>query len=65
MEEVKKEGRIALPMVVLAALQYMLPVVSVIMAGHLSQFSLSTVAIATSLTNVTSLVFLFFFYPFI
>ncbi|OMP04700.1 Multi antimicrobial extrusion protein [Corchorus olitorius] len=53
MEELKKGSRIAAPMVAVALLQYLLQVVSVIMVGHLGQLSLSSVAIATSLTNVT------------
>ncbi|KAI4352153.1 hypothetical protein L6164_006433 [Bauhinia variegata] len=52
-EELKKEGAIAAPMVVVTILQYLVQVVSVIMVGHLGQLSLSSVAIATSLTNVT------------
>ncbi|XVF70318.1 hypothetical protein PTKIN_Ptkin11bG0152100 [Pterospermum kingtungense] len=53
MEELKKASRIAAPMVAVTVLQYLLQVVSVIMVGHLGQLSLSSVAIATSLTNVT------------
>ncbi|KAL7614207.1 hypothetical protein Lser_V15G05374 [Lactuca serriola] len=51
--EVKKMGRIAVPMVVVAALQYLMQMVAVIMVGHVDQLSLSSLAIATSLTNVT------------
>ncbi|KAK7374859.1 hypothetical protein VNO80_08302 [Phaseolus coccineus] len=51
-EEMKKVRRIAAPMVVASVLQYLLPVVSLIMVGHLNQLALSSVAIATSLTNV-------------
>jgi MATE family multidrug resistance protein len=46
-------GRIAAPMVATTVLQYLLQVVSVMMVGHLNQLSLSSVAIATSLTNVS------------
>ncbi|KAK9194502.1 hypothetical protein WN944_005209 [Citrus x changshan-huyou] len=53
MEELKKTGRIAAPMVAVSVLQYLLQVVSTVMVGHLSQLALSSVAIATSLTNVT------------
>ncbi|KAJ1443206.1 Multi antimicrobial extrusion protein [Sesbania bispinosa] len=53
MEELKKVGRIAAPMVVTTVLQYLLQVVSVVMVGHLSQLSLASVAIATSVTNVS------------
>jgi len=52
-EEMKKVGRIAAPMVVASVLQYLLQVVSLIMVGHLNQLALSSVAIATSLTNVS------------
>ncbi|CAI9270788.1 unnamed protein product [Lactuca saligna] len=51
--EVNKMGRIAVPMVVVAALQYLMQMVAVIMVGHVDQLSLSSLAIATSLTNVT------------
>ncbi|XP_071694880.1 protein DETOXIFICATION 14-like [Rutidosis leptorrhynchoides] len=51
--EVKKVGAIAAPMVVVAMLQYMMQMVAVVMVGHVDQLSLSSVAIATSLTNVT------------
>ncbi|RDY11147.1 Protein DETOXIFICATION 14 [Mucuna pruriens] len=52
-EELKKVGTIAAPMVVASVLQYLLQVVSMIMVGHLGQLSLASVAIATSLTNVS------------
>ncbi|KAJ0042971.1 hypothetical protein Pint_18695 [Pistacia integerrima] len=52
-EELKKGSRIAAPMVAVSVLQYLLQVVSVVMVGHVSQLALSSVAIATSLTNVT------------
>ncbi|XP_019227271.1 PREDICTED: protein DETOXIFICATION 2-like isoform X2 [Nicotiana attenuata] len=52
-EELKKLTRIAAPMVAVSVLQYLLQVVSVMMVGHLDQISLSSVAIATSITNVT------------
>ncbi|KAM5569523.1 hypothetical protein ABKV19_016842 [Rosa sericea] len=51
--ELKKEGIIAAPMVAVTVLQYLLQLVSMIMVGHLDQLSLSSVAIAISLTNVT------------
>ncbi|XP_048422401.1 protein DETOXIFICATION 8-like [Pyrus x bretschneideri] len=51
--EVKKEGFIAAPMAAVSVLQYLLQLVSMIMAGHLDQLALSGVAIAISLTNVT------------
>jgi MATE family multidrug resistance protein len=52
-EELKKTSSIAAPMAVVSIFQYVLQVVSIIMVGHLGQLSLSSVAIATSLTNVT------------
>lgn len=51
--ELKKTSRLAAPMAVVSILQYLLQVVSTLMVGHLGQLSLSSVAIATSLTNVT------------
>ncbi|CAB4273684.1 unnamed protein product [Prunus armeniaca] len=51
--EMRKEGFIAAPMVAVSVLQYLLQFVSIIMVGHLDQLSLSSVAIAISLTNVT------------
>ncbi|KAE9615661.1 hypothetical protein Lalb_Chr04g0257701 [Lupinus albus] len=52
-EELKKVGSIAVPMVVVTMLQYLLQVVSLMMVGHLGKLSLSSVALATSLTNVS------------
>ncbi|KAL5811706.1 hypothetical protein ACOSQ3_026656 [Xanthoceras sorbifolium] len=52
-EELRKAGRLAAPMVAVSMFQYLLQVVSVVMVGHLGQLALSSVAIATSLTNVT------------
>lgn len=52
-EELKKVGTIAAPMVIATVLQYLVQVVSLIMVGHLNQLSLASVAIATSLTNVS------------
>ncbi|KAK1423462.1 hypothetical protein QVD17_18765 [Tagetes erecta] len=51
--EVKNVSVIAAPMVVVAMLQYLMQMVAIVMVGHLDQLSLSSVAIATSLTNVT------------
>ncbi|KAL2457542.1 MATE efflux family protein [Forsythia ovata] len=58
-QELKKVSHIAAPMVTVTILQYMLQVVSVMMVGHLGQLALSSVAIATSLTNVTGFSLLF------
>ncbi|CAG7903952.1 unnamed protein product [Brassica rapa] len=49
----KKVSYMAAPMVAVYLSQYLLQVISMIMAGHLDELSLSSVAIATSLTNVT------------
>ncbi|KAL0424032.1 UNVERIFIED_CONTAM: protein DETOXIFICATION 1 [Sesamum radiatum] len=52
-QELKNVSYIAAPMVTVSVLQYLLQVVSVIMVGHLGRLTLSSVAIATSLTTVT------------
>ena len=52
-EETKNVGYMAAPMVAVSVIQYLLQVVSVIMAGHLGELSLSGVAIANSFTAVT------------
>ncbi|MBA0620083.1 hypothetical protein Godav_005854, partial [Gossypium davidsonii] len=53
LEELKKVSSVAVPFMAVAVSQYLLQVVSVMMAGHLGQLSLSAVAIATSFCNVT------------
>ncbi|KAG5528011.1 hypothetical protein RHGRI_028817 [Rhododendron griersonianum] len=50
-EELKKVTAIAAPMVMVTMSQYLLRVTPMIMVGHISELSLSSVAIATSLTN--------------
>ncbi|KAI6670558.1 hypothetical protein NL676_005443 [Syzygium grande] len=52
-QELKKATRIAAPMVAVSVLQYLVQLVSMVAVGHLGQLSLSSVAIATSLANVT------------
>ncbi|KAJ4822403.1 hypothetical protein Tsubulata_008941 [Turnera subulata] len=52
-EERKKLSSMAVPMVVVSVAHYLLQVVSLMMAGHLGELSLSGVSIATSFTNVT------------
>ncbi|KAJ6421355.1 hypothetical protein OIU84_028684 [Salix udensis] len=52
-EELRRVSCLAAPMVVVSVTLYLLQVVSVIMAGHLSELSLSGVSMATSFTNVT------------
>ncbi|KAF8113635.1 hypothetical protein N665_0047s0041 [Sinapis alba] len=49
----KKVSFMAAPMVAVYLSQFLLQVISMVMAGHLDELSLSSVAIATSLTNVT------------
>ncbi|KAI3502941.1 hypothetical protein L1887_31351 [Cichorium endivia] len=51
--EIKKMTVIAVPMVAVAVLQYLMQMVAVAMVGHVDEQSLSSLAIATSLTNVT------------
>ncbi|WZZ14540.1 hypothetical protein YC2023_107629 [Brassica napus] len=58
-EMMKKVSSMAAPMVAVAVSQYLLQVISIVMAGHLDEISLSGVAIATSLTNVTGFSLLF------
>ena len=52
-EEVKKLGSIAAPLVAVLLSQYLLQVISVMMVGHLGELSLSSTALAISLSNVT------------
>ncbi|XP_060194374.1 protein DETOXIFICATION 14-like [Lycium barbarum] len=52
-KELKKLTYIAAPMVAVSVLQYLLQVVSLMMVGHLDQISLSSVAIANSIANVS------------
>ena len=52
-EELRRVSFLAAPMVVVSVTLYLLQVVSVIMAGHLSELSLSGVSMAISFTNVT------------
>ncbi|CAN7087056.1 unnamed protein product [Brassica oleracea var. botrytis] len=49
----KKVSYMAAPMVAVSVSTYLLQVISMVMTGHLDELSLSSVAIATSLTNVT------------
>lgn len=52
-EELKKVTYMAAPMVVVSVSQFLLQVISEMMAGHLGELSLSGVAIANSFTTVT------------
>ncbi|KAL5761147.1 hypothetical protein ACOSQ2_019985 [Xanthoceras sorbifolium] len=58
-EEVKKLGCIAAPMVVVNLSLYFLQIISVMMVGHLSELSLSSTAIAMSFCAVTGFSLLF------
>ncbi|KAL1191708.1 Protein DETOXIFICATION 7 [Cardamine amara subsp. amara] len=58
-EMMKKVSFMAAPMVAVSVSQFLLQVISMVMAGHLDELSLSGVAIATSLTNVTGFSVLF------
>ncbi|AEC05799.1 unnamed protein product [Arabidopsis thaliana] len=51
--ELKNLSRMALPMATVTVAQYLLPVISVMVAGHRSELQLSGVALATSFTNVS------------
>lgn len=53
MEEVKKLGILAGPMVAVTLIQYFIQVISTMMVGHLGEISLSGAALANSLTSVT------------
>lgn len=59
--ELKKVTATAAPMVIVAVVQYLLQVVSVIIVGQIDAISLAAVAIATSFTNVTGFSFLVIF----
>ncbi|CAA7023690.1 unnamed protein product [Microthlaspi erraticum] len=51
--ELKKVSRLAAPMATVTVAQYLLPVISVMVAGHNGELQLSGVALATSFTNVS------------
>ncbi|VVA98371.1 unnamed protein product [Arabis nemorensis] len=53
MVELKKVSRLAAPMATVTIAQYLLPVISVMVAGHYGELQLSGVALATSFTNVS------------
>lgn len=52
-EEVKRLGYIAGPMMAVSLSVYLLQVISIMMVGHLGELSLSSTAIAISLSSVT------------
>ncbi|KAJ0545392.1 putative multi antimicrobial extrusion protein [Helianthus annuus] len=52
-EEMKKLGFVAGPMVAVTLSQYLLQVISVMMVGHLGELALSSTSIAISLSSVT------------
>lgn len=51
--ELKKVSRLAAPMAIVTIAQYLLPVISVMVAGHKGELQLAGVALATSFTNVS------------
>lgn len=51
--ELKNVSRMAAPMATVTVAQYLLPVISVMVAGHRGELQLSGVALATSFTNVS------------
>ncbi|KAJ8770383.1 hypothetical protein K2173_014997 [Erythroxylum novogranatense] len=57
-EELRKTSCLAAPMVGVSVLQYLLPITSMVIVGHLNPLALSSVAIATSLTNITGFSFM-------
>ncbi|XP_031477788.1 protein DETOXIFICATION 12-like [Nymphaea colorata] len=58
MREMRRQGAIALPLVLVNMFQFLLQVVSLMMVGHLGSLSLSSAAIASSLCNVTGYIIL-------
>jgi MATE family multidrug resistance protein len=57
--ELKKVSSLAAPMAAVTIAQYLLPVISVMVAGHNGELQLSGVALATSFTNVSGFSILF------
>ncbi|KAJ4825172.1 Protein DETOXIFICATION 12 [Turnera subulata] len=57
-EEVKRLGYIAGPMMAVTLSQYLVQVISMMMVGHLGELALSSTAIAVSLSSVTGFSFL-------
>ncbi|KAF2620039.1 hypothetical protein F2Q68_00042222, partial [Brassica cretica] len=58
-DELKKVGRLAAPMATVTIAQYLLPVISVMIAGHKGELQLSGVALATSFTNFSGFSIMF------
>lgn len=52
-QEMRRQGVIALPMVLVNMFQFLLQVISLMMVGHLGRLSLSSASIAASLCSVT------------
>lgn len=62
--ELKKQLRLAGPLVVANVVQYLMQVISVIFVGHLGQqLALSSASMATSFANVTGFSLLVLFFP--
>ncbi|CAL9222383.1 unnamed protein product [Arabidopsis halleri] len=51
--ELKNVSRMAAPMATVTVAQYLLPVISVMVAGHRGELQLSGVALATAFANVS------------
>lgn len=56
--EVRRQGAIALPMVLVNMFQFLLQIISLMMVGHLGRLSLSSASISSSLCNVTGYIIL-------
>lgn len=52
-DEVKKQIRLAGPLIAVSLLQYCLEVISIMFAGHLGQLPLSSASMATSFASFT------------
>ncbi|KAL1194289.1 Protein DETOXIFICATION 1 [Cardamine amara subsp. amara] len=57
--ELKKVSRLAAPMAIVTIAQYLLPVISVMVAGHNGELQLAGVALASSFTNVSGFSIMF------
>lgn len=52
-EEIKRQLRLAVPLIAVNILQYCLQVISIMFVGHLGELSLSGASMATSFASVT------------
>lgn len=58
LQELKSVSSMAIPMVIVSVSQFLVQVVSMMMAGHLGELSLSGASIATSFADVTGFILL-------